>query len=902
MWTVEKLLFDIQKLSSSLTIYFYPSLTLISQSFHSYSRETSIVDYSPLFICSDNKIYKGQKNINELEEDISLEELKEQLVDYPVTTSIDDIEKYLTSDIKHKVVFSTYLSSNVLAHALRNLNINANIAVYDEAHNIALYANDKVGSNFLTLHDKENPTINGEYLPVYKRLFMTATPKHFQIKENSEVFSINDTEIAYSMDNESFFGKVAHHLSTKAAIDKGLIADYKIVAIYIDKDHVSNYIRTNNLIKDSDEELWKQAQEAVKIIATLKAIVKYGINKTIIFNGTIKKSKQITQDIKNNHKEFYIRHIDGSMSHEEKQTIMEELNNYKKIIISNAKILSEGVDVPSIDMVAFLNTTKSLREIVQRLGRTQRFEKDDLGEIINPDKIGYIFVPIVASMIEPETQGQFNLNKDVRNFYDIVNSLREIDEQTNHLEDVKINERILFESLRDIEEELGDITEETEAKKSRYKYLKDQYINYINASIVGENFENEKSWNENFALFKKFFTETNKYPDRRSINKEERKLGNWLDNQKYNYNKGTLSAKKVQLLQKIDAHIFENSNERLWNETYDILLEYLELHNKIPNKGLVFKNKNLKRWLKTQKECYYKGELDAEKTAKLLRIDPDIFDRTLEKQWNTNYALLAGFYKEYDRFPKKEEKYGNVNLGTWYFQQKINFKKNNLSQERIEKLLKIDKYIFMDKMEIQWEETYKVFLEYYKTYKKIPIVREMYKGVNIGDWYYSQKKAKNKLSPKRYNMLIAIDKNIFNSGNSNVWSKTFDALKEFYKIYNTLPRGTKEYKGIKIASWLKTQKAMYRKGALDSERAKKLLSIDENIFASEKELIAIKWDKNIKLLEEYAKNSNKYPASNEVYKGVRLGTWLKNQKVYFYKNELPKDRIDKIKKIYPDFF
>ena len=56
----------------------------------------------------------------------------------------------------------------------------------------------------------------------------------------------------------------------------------------------------------------------------------------------------------------------------ERENIMTEFRAASKAVISNAKCLTEGVDVPAVDMVAFLTPKRSRVDIVQATGRAMR--------------------------------------------------------------------------------------------------------------------------------------------------------------------------------------------------------------------------------------------------------------------------------------------------------------------------------------------------------------------------------------------------------------------------------------------------------------------------------------------------------------------------------------------------
>lgn len=86
-----------------------------------------------------------------------------------------------------------------------------------------------------------------------------------------------------------------------------------------------------------------------------------------------------------------MQHVDGTMPMSERERLLhwlKEPTNGECRILSNAKCLSEGVDVPALDAIMFLAPKKSQIEIVQSVGRVMR--RDPQGK----KKFGYIIIPI----------------------------------------------------------------------------------------------------------------------------------------------------------------------------------------------------------------------------------------------------------------------------------------------------------------------------------------------------------------------------------------------------------------------------------------------------------------------------------------------------------------------------
>ena len=438
-------LFDLYSVDNSITILLFPSLYLVNQTYITYSENFNIKPFNPLIVCSDKKIGNSD------EDDIY--EIDTDEVNYPVTTQIEDIKRYLLdSNIEHKIVFVTYQSSNLVGTALKELNLIANFAIFDEAHKTAV---------------KNNNTINGyasaltnDTFPIVKRLFMTATPKHYSFKVSDELEDEENT-LVFSMDNEALYGKVSFEYSMRDAIDDGIIADYKILAILIDDDYLKKFNSISKLKKDGQIDKISNIENEireVKLRAIEQTMKKFDIKKALAFNSTIEESKKIASFSNSNLcPDIKIAHIDSSTSHKNRELIVNNLKNSdEKQILTNARLLSEGVDLPSLDLVAILKNMESTTDIIQTVGRCQRFNRAN-GEIINPDKIGYVLLPIFIGDMNSATIETLKIDSELKSLYEIVNSLKENDKQLRaDLLIKKLSRKAKAEKLNDELEKLEE--------------------------------------------------------------------------------------------------------------------------------------------------------------------------------------------------------------------------------------------------------------------------------------------------------------------------------------------------------------------------------------------------------------------------------------------------------------
>ena len=398
-------------------LFLAPSLALIKQTLESWS-EQSKEDFSYLCICSDKTVS------DEVDSgDITLADFN-----VPVTTSVDEISKYISKKIdKKQVIFSTYQSLDMLSKSLGVVSdFYFDLLVFDEAHRTAGSKNSGLFS--LALDD--------QYIRAKKRLFMTATERLVRpwvIKKAKEL-----ERIVFSMDDESTYGPVFDRFNFGEAISKRVISDYRIVLAGVKEKEVYDWIQENKLlveVQDGSEEYITTAQNIFRQIVLLKAMSQFSIKKAITFHSTVKNamafvagrssqdlslkqtamkllSKEIAGDI-------YLDHINGTMSAGERKQKLDLFKEAGYGIISNARCLTEGVDVPIIDSIYFVNPKSSLIDIVQACGRALRKPKD------KQKKMAYFIVPM---LVPEKTAGEEVINEiNFEMLHNLIQSLRDQD-------------------------------------------------------------------------------------------------------------------------------------------------------------------------------------------------------------------------------------------------------------------------------------------------------------------------------------------------------------------------------------------------------------------------------------------------------------------------------------------
>jgi len=266
----------------------------------------------------------------------------------------------------------------ILAEEANNAECSIDFCIFDEAHKTA-GRKDK----------RSTALLNQENINIKKRLFMTATER---ILSGS-----GKNEKAYSMNDKSVYGGNFHTLTFKDAIDQKIICDYKIITMAVSKPEIDELIDEHKYVinEDGGKELLDAASLAAGI-ALDKTIKTYGAKHAISFHKSIDSAKHFNNqqalltelDVVGSDVEY--SHISSKLSTGERSQVMKDFVTAEKAVMTNAKCLTEGVDIPAIDCVLFASPKQSIVDIVQAAGRAMRPDHD------NGKEFGYILIPIVV--------------------------------------------------------------------------------------------------------------------------------------------------------------------------------------------------------------------------------------------------------------------------------------------------------------------------------------------------------------------------------------------------------------------------------------------------------------------------------------------------------------------------
>ena len=398
-------------------LFLVPSISLLSQILHEWATFAE-EPFNYICVCSDDTVSKDA------------DEIKSVNLPLPATTKPAEILRRLEnfSGDCMSVIFSTYQSLDKVAAA----KVEFDLIICDEAHRTTGSSKDKA-TQFTAVHDED-------FIKARKRLYMTATPRLYSSEAKTKA-AVNDITI-WSMDDEATYGKEFYRLNFGDAVDKNLLSDYKVIVL------------TVNQKTDAD----KSDDDKAKINGCINALAKQMIigaedfleldpapmHTAVAFCSKIADSKTVCavfNALAEHRKDILFveaRHVDGKQKSSARNKNLRWLKESPTDgnacrILTNARCLSEGVDVPSLDAVIFTSSKKSRVEIVQAVGRVMRKASGK--------KYGYIIIPVVVPL-EKNPEDVLSASSAYNVIWEILNALRAHDRRVDiFIEEIKLNKK-----------------------------------------------------------------------------------------------------------------------------------------------------------------------------------------------------------------------------------------------------------------------------------------------------------------------------------------------------------------------------------------------------------------------------------------------------------------------------
>jgi superfamily II DNA or RNA helicase len=927
-------LWIMEKLDPDLTLILVPSLSLLSQTLTQWAANRS-ANWSYLCVCSDETVSKADDQVI-----TTVEELP-----FPATTDEMAISRFLQKPGK-KVIFSTYQSSAKVADAIKASDVRINFMICDEAHRLSGKSDSQASI-----------ALSESRLPSEKRLFMTATPRTFtqgvQAKGSEVGVTVN------SMDDVSKFGRIFHLLSFGDAIKEGLLTDYRVVIVGISSPQVLQLVEQRAFIDAGD--ISTDARTLAAHIGLAKAIKDFNLSRLISFHSRVKTAKSFANDhlaivdhlpiTLRTDQPMWSEVISGEMSTGERRKLLEKLRfgtPTRPTMLTNARCLTEGIDVPSLDGVAFIDPKQSQVDIVQAVGRAIRRSVDKT--------MGTIVLPV---LIDTEQNSADISDTDFKQIWNVVNALRSHDNQLgNELDAIRFElgkkgkvldlpSKIFFDlpsevlsldpffadavTLRLLEQTsdnwewwfglLNAYTERTGHAKPSYKEIEQgqklgQWVVTQRTALKEEQEDplllsrkarleslpgwvwnvNEASWQERFEALKEYSAEFgNARPPTDFIYKDIQ-LGEFVSVLRWGYKSYGISKERIELLESLPGWAW-NKYDGDWLDYYAKLNTFLNEKGEWPSfTSKDSAERSLAMWAGTQRKN--REKLTESKVNKLESLEGWSWDLLADLWDNQLKQAISLFNETGGLLPGKSSRGPDPILSRWIAAQKKNLAAGKISKERLKKLSPIIHLLKIETTSVRSDKAWQSFFKAVQAFANLngdsnASYDAILDGKAIGSWVIKQRSyyKEGKLSSDQVRQLESLPKWTWSLFDES-WETSFMELKSFgVKNGHLLPHSKKNKD---LNYWINSQRKLYRKGNYNSKRAEQLSSLPGwSWVPSEMSL-----DKALEIMTKYSSlKGHTSPAPDEDFEGFPLGRWVKQFRIALSKGEVSPEIVHRLKSV-----
>lgn len=767
-----------ERRQASLILVLVPSLALLRQILHEWLRETSLPNLAYLCVCSDPTVKEGLDSIDTKQSDL----------DFQVSTDAASVRGFLDAPfVGTKVIFSTYQSARVVGEGLKP-GESFDLAVFDEAHKTA----GREGRNYGYALEDSN-------LPIRKRLFLTATPRHYNPHQQDRE---GEAQLVFSMDRPEVYGPQAFRLTFAEAARRGIICGYKVVISVITSEMVTNErLKRGDVLVNGDA---VRARQVANQIALRDAVEKYGVSKVFTFHKTVDSAASFVADgnegVRTHLPDFQTFHVNGTMPTARRERQMRDFRAATRGVMSNARYLTEGVDVPAVDMVAFLSPRRSRVDIVQATGRAMRR---------SPGKAtGYILVPLYVEQAANETVEAAVSRSDFDEVWDVLYSLQEQDD-------------VLAELIRYAGEQKGrgrGFDDSGFADRVEIVGLRID-LEALLAAVTTRCFESLfSSWDTFFGklnAFKERFGHCNVPQDW-----EDPALPSWIGRQRQK--RELLSRDQIERLDGV-GFIWDVQG-LIWDKMFAKLKMFKDRFGHCNVETGWKEEPALADWVSAQRTRRNKGLVDADRILQLDSIGFVWDFQTLKTQetWMKWYRELESYAIIHGN-PHVPRTHANTKLASWVWIQRL---RRDKPYGKVPKLTE-EQVALLDKLGFQWdvrEEKWTEGFEQLKTFKtqhghcEVGLVAGA--DDKLQNWVGVQRssKAQGKLDFERQAQLDALGFSWVGEMNDHKWDEMYQRLKAYHAQHGNADVPDRWKEDRKLAAWVGAQRQRRKKEMISDEQ------------------------------------------------------------------------------------
>jgi superfamily II DNA or RNA helicase len=843
-----------EAMQAQRTLVLLPSLSLLAQTLGAW-RVNATRPFEALPVCSDETV-RGEDFLVAHTSDLP----------FPVTTDADEIASFLRKR-GPRVVFSTYQSSPKIAEARAAGRVPGfDLAIADEAHRVA----GSVAKDFGTILDDR--AIHAE-----RRLFMTATPRYVKkwVRQRAEEA---DVEIA-SMDDAERFGPVLHRLTFGEAIDRELLSDYRVAIVGVDDETYRGYAERGTFVTTGNGDV-TDARTLAAQIGLAKAMRKWDLRRILTFHSRVDWARRFSDSMpqvvswmpvaQRPKGMLWGDHVSGAMPSGERDVRLDRLREVgigERGVLSNARCLAEGVDVPTLDGVAFIDPRRSEVDVVQAVGRAIRKAEDKT--------TGTVVLPVFVGKGQDAEATVMTSAFD--HVWQVLNALRSHDES-------------LAEELDDLRRELGR-RGSLGKRPGKIELLlpvgvDPSFARAFDARLVETT---TSSWEFAFGRCLAWCEEHGSLSTvKHKTEIDGFRLGAWLNTRRQDKRHDRLSEDRIVALDELGI-VWDPFDDR-WEAGLAVCLAWRVEHGSLATvrQDAVFNGFNLGWWLSQKRQDRKKNRLSEDRIAVL----DGLGFVWVDEWWEEGLAACRAWSEAHGSLATVAQNavFEGFTLGWWLQSRRKEKKQGRLSDDRIDALEELG--IVWDRIGTRWEASLAVCRGWCEENGSLATVtfETVFDEFNLGSWlnHRCQEKKHGRLSDSK---IAALDElGIVWDRKERGWEAGLVACRAWCEEHGSLANVENDFVfgGVRLESWLTKRRQAKKQGQLPEDR---VAALDELgiVWGPHDD----RWEAALAVCLAWCEGHGSLAnvRQDDVFDGFNLGDWVVARRQDKKKHRLSQEKI-----------